>query len=222
VLAAFVAVGLWPATGSASHTPENAWTCKGTGLRIGTSETGVSNKANNPCRTQTAFPVNLGVPLGTLGRIDALGVGSSTNANKAYGGFGDGVSTQAGVLGTIVRLGNLKVTIGAVRNIGFATCANDPNSPTGLSPKFNGPEKNQTIDVSINDGKPIKVEGPVTLPLGVLTLKLNQTTKRRDASGGKMVQRAVEINSPLLPTIVIAESIVDYTGNPCDRVRPAA
>src|SRR5687768_12085796 len=115
-LVALSMLALWPATGSASHTAENAWTCRGTGLRIGTSETGVANRPNNPCKTQTAFPVDLKVPLGALGGVQALGVGGATNADKGFGGFGDGVSAQGGALGFGANLLGIRIVIGAVRN----------------------------------------------------------------------------------------------------------
>jgi hypothetical protein len=214
---AFVAltvVGLVPATASAQQT-SGTWTCRGTGLRIGAFEAGVSNAPNAPCRSQVAFPVNLRLPLGALLDLQVLALGSATDASRGGGGFGNGVSSQAGAAGVTLRLLGLSLQTGVVRNIGFVTCAANPNSPTGMSPAFNGPNKNQTLGLRINNGQELQVNGPLVLPLGIITLKLNQTTQAQNAQGGFLLQRAVEINSPILPTVVVGESLVDYAGNPC-------
>ena len=178
----------------------------------------MSNAANRPCKSQVAFPINLNVPLGTLLQLRVLGIGSATDASKAGGGFGDGVSAQSGVLGVALNLLGIRVVVGATRNIGFATCVLNPGSPTGMSPAFTGPAKNQTVGLQLQNGQELQINGPLTLPLGILTLKLNQTTKAGNQNAGVMGQRAVEVNSPLLPTIVIGESIVGWQGNPCNGV----
>jgi hypothetical protein len=210
-----------PSTAAAQTGGPN-WTCRGTGLRIGTFEAGVANAANSPCRSQVAFPVNLRLPIGTLLDLQVLGLGSATDASRAGGGFGNGVSAQAGALGVTLRLLGLRLQTGAVRNIGFATCVMNPASPTGMSPGFTGPAKNQTLGLSIQGGQELQINGPVTLPLGILTLRLNQTTRSGNQNGGFMLQRAIEINSPLLPTIVIGESRVNFAGNPCGVLPPIA
>jgi hypothetical protein len=216
---AITAVTAIPSTATAQQTGPT-WTCRGTGLRIGTFESGVSNGANAPCRSQVAFPVNLRVPLGALLDLQVLGLGSATDASRAGGGFGNGVSAQGGALGVALRLLGLNVQVGAVRAIAFANCVNNPGSPTGMSPGFAGPQKNQTLGLRIQNGQELQINGPVTLPLGILTLRLNQTVQTGGQNGGLMRQRAIEINSPLLPTIVIGEAIVDWAGNPCGTLAP--
>jgi hypothetical protein len=157
------------------------------------------------------------VPIPQLGTgIQLRGVGAATDGRRAGGNFGNGVSAQGGAARATVVLFGTKLDLRVAGAVGYVTCARNPSSPTGLSPEFNE-GKNQTAGIWINDGDELRVQGPFTLPLRVLTLRLNQTNVRNTANGKEMLQRAIEINSPLLPTIVVGEARVGYTGNPCQR-----
>ena len=192
------------------------WTCRATGVRIGDTEIGTANAPNDPCRTQTGFPVNLPVPLGELGGIHALGVGGSTDATRAGSGFGNGISAQAGALGVSIFLLGQFIQTGEVRNIAFANCGRRQGT-TQLTPRFRGPHKNQVAGVILNDDGEINVDGPFVLDEleALLTVKLAQTVIQTTATGKQRRQRTLEINSPLLPTIVIGEAIVGWDRNPC-------
>ena len=209
---------LLPASAPA-QTSSGSWTCKGVALRIGTSEFGVSNKPNNPCRTQKNWPVEVNQQLGPNAHVHAGAVASSTSARKDGGHFGNGVTAQAGVAALSTSLLGLKLGTGEVRSLGFVTCARDASSPTGLSPAFNGPDKNDVVGLWVGDrDNKIELAGkPFVLDLGIATLTLNNKVVRPAPNGGReMVLTPFELNSPL-PAIVIGESRVGYTGNPCDR-----
>lgn len=205
-----------------AQTTSGTWTCRGVGLRIGTTEFGVSNKPNNPCKTQINWPVAVNRGIGPTAHIVVAGVASSTNARKDGGRYGDGVAAQAGALAVGASLLGIPFATGEIRSLGFVTCARNPSSPTGLSPEFNGPDKNQVSALWVrHPDNEIGVAGnPFVLNLGVAKLTLNSKVIRAAANGGReMMLRPFQLDSPL-PTIVIGESQVGYTGNPCDKSAP--
>ena len=214
---------LLPASAPA-QTTSGDWICKGVGLRIGTAEFSVSNKAKNPCATDVKRVAEVRRPIGNE-YVHVQGVASSTNANHDGGRYGNGVAAQAGAAGLSVSLFGLPIQSGNIRSLGFVTCARDASSPTGLSPAFNGPDQNDVTELWVrHPSNAIEAAGkPFVLDLGIAKLTLNDKVIEPAANGGrKMVLTPfkLNINRPE-PTIVIGESQVGYTGNPCDRSDPS-
>jgi hypothetical protein len=214
VLCAAMAASIFalvPAT-QAAAAPAGAFQCRATVLRVGPSaEVGTSNARGNPCAsdTFTAIPINL--PLGAI-RLQVLGATSTTKANLQPGpdgvpGTGNGVGggAQAGALGVTLTIGGFQLQLGAIRNMNTVVCG-----PGDEPPSLIASDQNDTVGITIF-GRRIQLNQPLTLPLGIVTVKINHEQRTQNS----LMTRALEINSPILPTIIVAESIVGYTGNPC-------
>lgn len=188
--------------------------CSGTALRIGASSISAANPQFAPCATDVKAPINTTIPLGALGYVAATGLAATTQANNpTIPGIGHGGNSQGGTLGVQVKIGPLLIAVGAVRSLQFATCTTGNLGPATPEPQIVTAPNSDTLGLSINNGPPLQVAGPLTLPLGIATVYLNRTIN----VGTTRTRRAVEIQSPLLPPggIVIAESVIGYTGNPC-------
>jgi hypothetical protein len=215
-VAAIVAAATFVGAVGAAASPAMAagtFSCTGTGLRIGSSATSVANPAGTPCATDAKIPVNVPVPLGPLGGVFAIGVVGATQANNAtIPGLGHGGNSQGGLLGVTVRLGTLTLTVGAVRSLQYVACPTGDLGPGTPPPDIGTLENSDTVGIGIN-GTQLHISSPITLPLGIATVYINRTIR----VGTTQTRRAVEIQSPLLPAggIVIGESVVGYTGNPC-------
>lgn len=151
------------------------------------------------------------VPLGGQASLRLEAPAVSTQANpfdyrNRRPAPGDGGNAQGGLAGATLELGDsLTIGIGATSALDAVVCGHNGNPPqlVALSPP-------RTAVVEIN-GNALPISGPATVPLGIATLRLNQTITTK----GGMTMRAVELDSPLLPTIVLGEAQVGYTGNPC-------
>jgi hypothetical protein len=210
LLALAAALSLVLPTAASANTRQGDFQCRGTALRVGNTEVGVSNRPGIPCRTNVARPVDQDLTVGSA-RLVVWGPSSSTRSfppeyRQAAPRAGDGASAQAGASGITLVLGKNVIQVGAVRALDAAICLNrtDPPILTGLH------DEPQVAGLTIN-GKSTLVNKPTTIPLGILTLKLAQQTR----TGNTLTQRAFEVTSPVLPTIVIGEAVVGYTGNPC-------
>jgi hypothetical protein len=138
------------------------------------------------------------VGLGLLA-VTVNGLTASTDATPG------GMSATAGLLTTRISTIGLSIEIGAMTSTATATCV---AGPTGLAPVFSG--SSQIASLKINGARVPIGSGPVTIPLIVGSLSLNSTVQTRHG----LTQRAFDLRT-LLGNVVVGESTVGVTGNPC-------
>jgi hypothetical protein len=158
----------------------------------------IANPGRTPCvdDTRTAARVTIGVGLLT---VQVNGLTATTDAAPG------GMSATAGLLTTRISTIGLVVEIGAITSSATASCV---TGPTGLAPSFSGSSSIASLKVN---GVTVPIgSGPVTLPLVVGSLSLNSTA----ASANGLTQRALDLRT-LLGNVVVGESSVGATGNPC-------
>jgi hypothetical protein len=158
----------------------------------------IANPGRTPCvdDTRTAARVTIGVGLLT---VQVNGLTATTDAAPG------GMSATAGLLTTRISTIGLVVEIGAITSSATASCV---TGPTGLAPSFSGSSSIASLKVN---GVTVPIgSGPVTLPLVVGSLSLNSTV----ASANGLTQRALDLRT-LLGNVVVGESSVGATGNPC-------
>ena len=144
----------------------------------------------------TAARVKLGLGLLTV-RVDGL----TATTDAAPGG----VSAGAGLLTTRISTIGLVIDIGAITSSATATCV---SGPAGPAPSFAGSSSIAWLRVN---GVAVSIgSGPVTIPLVVGSLTLNSTVSGPDG----LRQRAFDLRT-VLGNVVIGESSVGATGNPC-------
>jgi hypothetical protein len=183
-------------------------------MRIGSNVIGQSNPNVTPCATQLFAPINATVPLGTLGSVSAVGLASATNANHpTEPGLGHGGNAQAGALGVTIRLLGQTITVGAVRTLLFATCPTPDEGPGTPPPNMTVQPQSDLVGVQLNGKFLLNVNQAVVLPIGPYTLYLNRVMRTNNT----LTARALQLTGPGLPDggLVIGESEVDFTGNPC-------
>jgi hypothetical protein len=99
----------------------------------------------------------------------------------------------------------LVIEIGAITSTATATCV---AGPAGMAPSFSGSSAIAWLKVN---GVSIPIgSGRVTVPLLVGSLTLNSTVADKDG----VTQRAFDLRT-LLGNVVIGESTVGASGNPC-------
>lgn len=158
----------------------------------------IANPGKAPCvdDAKTAAKVTIGVGLLSV-RVN--GLTASTDAAPGS------VSATAGLLTTRISTIGLVIEIGAITSSATATCV---AGPTGLAPVLSGGSSIASLKVN---GVVVPIgSGPVTLPLVVGSLSLNSTV----SSHGVLTQRALDLRT-LLGNVVVGESSVGSTGNPC-------
>jgi hypothetical protein len=175
-----------------------AFTCTASAAELLGARPVVANPGGTPCvdDTRTAVKARVGLVLLTV-RVDGLTAATDTAPG--------GVSATAGLLTTRISTVGLVIEIGAITSSATATCV---AGPAGLAPSFSGSSSIAWLKVN---GVTMPIgSGPVKIPLLVGTLSLNSTTTTPDG----LTQRAFDLRT-LLGNVVIGESSVGATGNPC-------
>lgn len=175
-------------------TVAGVFTCTATAAKV--LGAGVAVAGGDPCVTDAESVARTRLGLGLL-TVEANGLTASTEATPA--------GASAGLLTTRIRMLGLVIEVGAVTSTATATCVAGPAGPV---PVFAGSSRIAALRIN---GVTVPIgSGPVTLPLLVGSLSLNGTVET--AHG--LTQRAFELRTPL-GDVVIGESSVDATGNPC-------
>jgi hypothetical protein len=170
------------------------FTCTATALRVLGTRLAVAG--GDPCVTDAESVAKTRLGLGMLG-VTVDGLTASTEANPA--------AATAGLLTTRIHAPGLVIEVGAVTSSATATCVAGPAGPV---PVFTGSSRIASLKIN---GLAVPIgSGPVKLPLLVGSLSLNSTVET--AHG--LTQRAFELRT-LLGDVVIGESSVGTTGDPC-------
>jgi hypothetical protein len=207
------ALGFGP-FGLASAQAAGTFSCTGTALRIGATSYQVANPQDSPCATDLKLPVNATIPLGPLGFVQAVGLEAATQANHpTQPGLGHGGNAQAGLAGVTIRIAGQTITVGAVRTLLFTWCPTPDEGAATPPPMMTVQPESDLLGVQLNGRFLLNLNGPGTVPVGPYTLYVN----RQFRTSNSLMQRALELQGPGLPVggLVIGESKVDFTGNPC-------
>jgi hypothetical protein len=175
-----------------------SFSCRASAADLLGTRPAIANPGRTPCvdDTKTAARVKIGVGLLT---VQVNGLTATTDAAPG------GVSATGGLLTTRISTIGLVIEIGAITSSATASCV---AGPTGLAPSFSGSSSIASLKVN---GVAVPIDsGPVTLPLVVGSLSLNSTV----ASANGLTQRALDLRT-LLGNVVVGESSVGVTGNPC-------
>ena len=195
---------------AAHHHRHGKFSCEAWGANLGGTTFAVANKRYTPCSTKHGRVKMAGRTLGTANV--KLGVITSNTKMKRHRGVRAGkTKALASARTATAKVGSLK--IGAATSSATYTCVAKGHK---LVPKL---KVHSNVAYIIANGKKQKIGSKsVTKKLGPLGLggiiRFNRVIK----SGHTTTVRAVEID--LLgnkPTIVLAQSRVSYTGNPCAR-----
>jgi hypothetical protein len=186
------------------------FSCEATGADLLGSTFAVANPTNSPCATDQASVLNVNsVPKITVGVIKSNTFAKYGKQVKA----GDTAEATSKVASASTRLiSGHPIKIGAAQSTATETCVAKAGK---LSLKQTG--KSTVAYIVINGTKTVIgnkykkiVVGPTATPLA--TIYLNRKIK----TGGTLTQRAVEIDiGGTTQSIILAQSEVDLTGNPC-------
>lgn len=182
---------------------QGAFVCRASGLRLPLAgEPAVANPPADPCTPQERMVVPLDVPA-LAGARGLRSVTSQTPDDPAStpAADGDGATAESSVAKVAALSGPARIEATGVESRASATCE-------GGELKLRGESELASLTVG---GRRVAVgDGRATVPLLLGTLHINKTT----IEGGRIVQRAVWLQSPL-GDIVIGEAIVGGTGAPC-------
>jgi hypothetical protein len=178
--------------------PAGTFRCTASAADLFGNRPAVANPRGTPCADDSRTVAKARVGLGLL-TVTVNGLTASTDAAPG------GMSATAGLLTTRISTIGLSIEIGAMTSAATATCV---AGPTGLAPTFAG--SSQIASLKINGVRLPIGAGPVTIPLVVGSLSLNSTVTTQNG----LTQRAFDLRT-ILGDVVIGESTVGVTGNPC-------
>ena len=162
----------------------------------------VANEQNSPCVAEDTGLIDplKHVSLSSLGYVDLLFAQTTTGPG--------GSQARSGAAVAHITLPGLTVHAEAVTAYANASCTGNP------TPALSG--NSHILWISINGQTLLDVSDPVTIPLGPLgTVYLNQQV----SGPNEVTQRAIRIETPI-ETVTVAESIADFTGEPCRSSPP--
>lgn len=184
------------------HPPEEkegTFTCRASALRVTSplvnSEPVVANRDNNPCKDEAASALTATVP----GLADASVLNAETDAQAR------GATSSASVADATVTVGDAVITATVLESQGAVTCG-----PHG--PRFSG--SSSIAKLTIN-GEEVDISGEPNESIDaspLVKVVINEQQQTEDT----FTVRALRVTSEALDTdVVVAESIVDFRGDPC-------
>jgi hypothetical protein len=177
------------------------FSCRASVLRVqtslGTFEPITANAQDTPCVSNSASPLPQPVVLGPLS-LNAL------FAQTINIGTAQHITSKAGVLALVLAIPGLNVTADVLTSQVTGVCV-------GSHPTVN-PGQSQVVGLTVNGTSVADTSQPQTISLGPLgNVFLNRSVVTPTSS----TQRALEIALTGIADIVVAESQVDFQGNPC-------
>ncbi|MPZ24705.1 MAG: hypothetical protein GEU28_14530 [Dehalococcoidia bacterium] len=187
---------------------DGSFSCRASALRVLAREPIVANEPDTPCVDEAKSLVDVKVVSGLLSALadvaDASTDQTPDDLQKTPPAAGDNAVAHADLANVSLAAGLNLIEIQAVAADAKAECVATGDEPPVLS-------GSSIVTLSIN-GKPLlTVSEPITIPLLVASLHLNQTV----TEPGRITQRALVLET-LLGSIVIGEATVNFEGNPCD------
>jgi hypothetical protein len=187
------------------------FSCRAAALKIGTLEGFVANGADDPCKDEDNGVLNARLT-GSGSVLTAQAVKTTTDStpdNPAVTPVKptDGATAHAETLGLTLTSGVNVVKVSVLKADAAVSCT------TG-TPKLSS--SGNVALISVN-GRPVGDTGaPVTVPLVLATLRLNEVT----TTSNRITRRALVLDNLFLPDIVVSEATADFHGNPCASADP--
>ena len=180
------------------------FTCRATAARLGSAAYRVANPALHPCRDDVQPGALLDVGAGGLGVSLRTSATTDQTPNDLTGtkpAVGDRAVSHADATSITIRAGLNLIRLDAFVSDARVECTHPPDAPQLTS-------SSRVTLLSINGQPVISDSAPLTLPLVLATLRLNQTV--RDAHG--VVQRALVLDQLLGPDLVLGEAEAGWRG----------
>jgi hypothetical protein len=168
----------------------------------------VSNAPNDPCVGEDNALLDPLNPL-TVGNVATVrALYTQTNNNVTPAGPGSSAEARSGAADALITLPDgTTVRASALTSSATATC--NGKNPPALSGSSN------VLFVQIGNDAPlvnVSDQQRIDLPGGGAVI-LNQQVK----GNNELTQRALRVEVPGIGTVTVAESVVDFHGNPCDQ-----
>lgn len=183
------------------HPPEEegTFTCRASALRVTSplvnSEPIVANRDNDPCEDESASALTAMVP----GLATASALNAETDAQD------QGATSSASVADVTTTVGDTIITATVLESQGAVTCG-----PHG--PRFSGSSSIARLTI---DGEEVPISGEPNQSIDASPLVL-VVVNEQEQTDDTFTVRALRVTSEALDTeVVVAESIVDFRGNPC-------
>ncbi len=191
---------------------DGTFSCRGSALRLGSTEPAVANAPSTPCKDGQKTVLN--APLGTGGlsvgikakALSALTDQTPEDLEATAPAATDNGLAKAGLSEIVITVGpavTVKATV--IQSQANVQCTASAGS---LKPKLTG---SSTIASLTVNGLPVNVNRSATISLLGITIGINSQT----TTATSLTQRALTVSAPLVPAIVVGEAIAGFTGRPC-------
>lgn len=199
ILVAALAPSAWAQVFHPPHEEEGTFTCRASALRVTSplvnSEPVVANRANDPCEDEAATALTATVP----GAADASVLNAETNQEH-------GARSSASVADVTVTVGDAVITATVLESQAAATCG--PRGPMFWS-------GSSSIAKLTIDGEEVDISGEPNQSIDASPL-VKVVVNEQQQTEDTFTVRALRVTSEALETdVVVAESIVDWRGDPC-------
>ena len=202
-----------PVNASASHHHRGKFSCQAFGGDVAGTYLALANKKYTPCFNKHGRVNKAGATLGLV-KLGVLTANTKMKGHKVIKAHKTHGSAGARTAKVTVGLSGKNSKLGALQ-IGAATSnASDTCVSKGGKLVVKQTHHSSVAYIRLNGKKTVIGSQSEKIPLLIGTLYLNRVIKH----GNSVTVRAVEIDlGGKKPTIILAESKVGYTGNPCAK-----
>lgn len=193
---------------------DGAFSCRASGLRVGTLDPVVANRPNLPCADDASTLAQATLLAGLVNVVSNTVNARTDQTPNLLEPTPPSLSDNAVAVANVERaavsaLGLIGITANAVRSEARVRCVANPDGT--MKPAFSS--SSSIANLTVN-GASISVLGNATiiLPLGLGTVVVNRTV----TTATSVTQQAISIKL-LGIEIVIAEAKANFTGNPCSE-----
>lgn len=185
---------------------DGAFSCRATGLRLGTGELVVANPADSPCKDDHHFLAE--ADLGTVKAValDALTDQTPDDLESTAPSSTDNGVAKATVSEVTIAAGptvTIKATV--IQSSAKVQCV---ARTSGLAPALSGSSSIYSLTVN---GSAVDVSGSAAIIVDGVTILVNSQI----ITPTSLTQRALTVSGSLVSTIVVGEAKADFSGNPC-------
>ena len=191
---------------------DGTFACRGSALRLGSTEPAVANAPSSPCKDGQKTVASGGLGTGGLSvgiqakALTALTDQTPEDLEATTPKATDNGLAKAGLSEVTITVGpavTIKATV--VQSQAKVQCT---ATAGGLTPKLTG---SSTIASLTVNGLPVNVSRPTTVSLAGVTIGINSQT----TTATSLTQRALTVSAPLVPAVVVAEASAGFSGRPC-------
>ncbi|MGH4025348.1 MAG: Calx-beta domain-containing protein [Pseudonocardiaceae bacterium] len=184
------------------------FSCRASALNLAGIEPSVANPDTEPCKDDTNSVAQVNLNAGVL-KVSATALPAKTSQTpddltSASPAAGDNATADSKVLKSTIKAPGLTIKVGVINANAVARCV--PGG-SGLVPEFVG--SSSIASLEINGDAVVVGNEPLTIPLAIGTLRLNNT----ETTATSVTQRAVVLDTPHTD-VVISEAHADVAGTP--------